>query len=79
MAAALSTVASTSASAIAGPEITTEEKEEDEKIHIIEDFASAQIEISLAMSMDTSLGFLEDFPVFNEPTFQGEPSSENQE
>ena len=78
MAVALSTVTSTSALAAAGPETTTEEKEEDEEIHIIEDFASAQIRINLAMSMDTSLRFLEDFPIFNALTFQGELSVESE-
>ena len=64
-----STVVSTSASAATGQETAIEEKEEDEKIHIIEDFASAQVGINLAMSMDTNLGFLEDFSVFHVPTF----------
>ena len=77
LAAAFSTVASTSTLAVVKLETTTKEKEEDEKIHIREDFASAQVGINLAMSMDTSLRFLEDFSVFNAPTFQGEPSLES--
>ena len=77
MATALSTVASTSALTVAGLETATKEKEEDEKIHIIEDFASTQVGINLAMSIDISLGFLEDFSICNKPTFHGEPSLES--